>query len=59
MKKYFVTRTRKIVVEAKDDKEIMKIYGEGVVDEHLSLNPDYEYLIEDENGKVIFEHYYS
>ena len=63
MKRYKVTRVRnlyEIEFEVKDDKELMKLYQEGVVDEHLSKFDEHEhYLITDEDGKVIFEHKYT
>jgi len=41
-------------VEAKDDKEIMELKGEGVVDEHMiETHLDEEYKIIDENGRVV------
>ena len=43
-------------VEAKDDKEIMELLKEGVIDEELANNQthdDEEYKIIDEDGRVV------
>tara|TARA_R100001480_G_scaffold154309_1_gene159184 strand:- start:2298 stop:2492 length:195 start_codon:yes stop_codon:yes gene_type:complete len=64
MKTYTVTRTITdiVSVKAKDDKELMKLYNEGVVDEMLTTdgNRTERYKTEDkERGKIIYEENYT
>ena len=63
MKTYKVTRVsslQNINVQAKNDKEIMKLYYEGVIDEILSTkNEHIDYQIEDEDGNLIYEHIFT
>ena len=64
MKTYTVTRTITdiVLVKAKDDKELMKLYNEGVVDGMLTIddNRTERYKIEDkERGEIIYEEDYT
>jgi DNA polymerase II small subunit/DNA polymerase delta subunit B len=63
MKIYKITKVsslQDIEVQAKDDKEIMQLYYEGVVDEILSTKNDHiSYQIEDEDGNLIYGHIYT
>ena len=63
MKIYKITKVsslQDIEVQAKDDKEIMQLYHEGVVDETLSTkNEHISYQIEDEDGNLIYGHIYT
>jgi hypothetical protein len=63
MKIYKITKVSSlhdIEVQAKDDKEIMKLYYEGVVDEILSTKDEHiDYQIEDEDGNLIHEHIFT
>ena len=63
MKTYKVTRVsslQDINVQTKNDKEIMQLYYEGVVDEILSTkNEHIDYQIEDEDGNLIHEHIFT
>jgi len=46
--------------EAKDNKELMDLYYEGVIDEILSeKNAHQHYKITDEDGKTVYEHTYT
>tara|TARA_R100001480_G_scaffold85727_3_gene93557 strand:+ start:823 stop:1011 length:189 start_codon:yes stop_codon:yes gene_type:complete len=56
MKTYTITKTMISYIEAKEDKELKDLYGEGVVDEALAYPaPDKEYyVITDEKGNVVF-----
>ena len=60
MKTYTVTRTisAHATIVARNEKEVMKLYHEGVVDESLSLDnhKDWTTRIKNEEGKVIHEH---
>tara|TARA_R100000900_G_scaffold139263_1_gene118791 strand:- start:837 stop:1037 length:201 start_codon:yes stop_codon:yes gene_type:complete len=63
-KTYTVTRTITdiVSVKAKDDKEFMKLYNEGVVDEMLTIdgNRTERYKTEDkERGEIIYEKDYT
>ena len=56
MKTYTITKTMINYIEAKDDKELKDLYGEGVVDEVLA-DPALDkecYVITDEKGNVVF-----
>jgi hypothetical protein len=57
MKTYTITKTMISEIEAKDDKELNKLYGDGVVDEMLAYPyPLSEcYVITDEKGKVVLK----
>ncbi|HAI20038.1 MAG TPA: hypothetical protein DCM10_19710 [Xanthomarina gelatinilytica] len=63
MKTYKITKVSSlhdIEVQANDDKEIMELYFEGVVDEILSTkNEHIDYQIEDEDGNLIHEHIFT
>ena len=64
MKTYTITRTTTdiVSVKAKDDKELMKLYNEGVVDEMLTIdgNRTERYKTEDkERGEIIHEENYT
>ena len=63
MKIYKITKVSSlhdIEIQAKDDKEIMQLYHEGVVDETLSTkNEHISYQIEDEDGNLIYGHIYT
>tara|TARA_R100000315_G_C5177302_1_gene102590 strand:- start:508 stop:699 length:192 start_codon:yes stop_codon:yes gene_type:complete len=63
MKTYKITKVSSlhdIEVQANDDKEIMELYFEGVVDEILSTKNDHvSYKIEDEHGNLIHEHIFT
>ena len=63
MKTYKITRVAglyDINFEAKDDKELMKLYNEGVVDETLSEKNEHQhYKITDENGNIVYENTYT
>lgn len=63
MKTYKVTRIEHlhdINFEAKDDKELIELYHEGLIDEVLSeKNAHQQYIITDENGNVVYEHTYT
>ena len=60
MKTYTITKTITNYIETKNDKELNKLYKEGVVDEVLSnINPIEHYLITDENGNIIREETYT
>ena len=63
MKIYKITKVSSlhdIEVQAKDDKEIMKLYHEGTVDEILSTKNDHVgYQIKDEDGNLIYGHIYT
>ena len=55
-----ITSLHEINIKAKSDKELKKLYKEGVIDEVLSeKNEQIYYLITDENGKKVFEHTYT
>ena len=60
---YKVTRVEHlhdINFEAKDNKELMELYHEGVIDELLSeKNTNLHYKITDEDGKTVYEHTYT
>ena len=63
-KTYTVTRTITdiVSVKAKDDKEFMKLYNEGVVDEMVTIdgNRTERYKTEDkERGEIIYEKDYT
>ena len=64
MKTYTITRTTTdiVSVKAKDDKELMKLYNEGVVDEMLTIDGTRteRYKTEDkERGEIIHEENYT
>ena len=60
MKTYTITKTITNYIETKNDKELNKLYKEGVVDEVLfNINTIEHYLITDENGNVIKEETYA
>ena len=60
MKTYTITKTITNYIEAKDDKELNKLYNEGVVDEELSnANSVERYVITDEKGNIISEYEYD
>ena len=55
-----ITSLHEINIKAKSDKELKKLYKEGVIDEVLSeKNEHIYYLITDKNGKKVFEHTYK
>ena len=55
-----ITSLHEINIKAKSDKELKKLYKEGVMDEVLSeKNEQIYYLITDKNGKKVFEHTYT
>jgi len=60
---YKVTRVEHLYdinFEAKDNKELMDLYHEGVVDEVLSEKHTHQhYKITDEDGNVVYEHTYT
>jgi len=60
---YKVTRVEHlhdINFEAKDNKELIELYHEGLIDELLSeKNAHQHYKITDENGNVVYEHTYT
>jgi len=64
MKTYTITKTITNYIEAKDDKELNKLYGEGVVDEVLAditpsgISSEY-YVITDEKGNVVLKEEYD
>tara|TARA_R100001015_G_C4546307_1_gene109178 strand:+ start:97 stop:276 length:180 start_codon:yes stop_codon:yes gene_type:complete len=54
MKTYTITKTITNYIETKNDKELNKLYKEGVVDEVLAnINPSECYVITDEKGNVV------
>ena len=56
MKTYTITKTITNYIEAKDDKELKELYGEGVVDEVLAdINPSECYVITDKKGNVVLK----
>lgn len=60
MKTYIITKTITNYIEAKDDKELYKLYGEGVVDEVLAdINPSECYVITDKKGNVVLKEEYE
>ena len=60
MKTYTITKTITNYIETKNDKELNRLYKEGVVDEVLfNINTIEHYLITDENGNVIKEETYA
>tara|TARA_Y100000114_G_scaffold62994_1_gene57740 strand:+ start:257 stop:442 length:186 start_codon:yes stop_codon:yes gene_type:complete len=61
MKTYTITKTMISEIEAKDDKELNKLYGDGVVDETLAFTyPLSEcYVITDEKGNVVLKEEYE
>ena len=64
MKTYTITRTITdiVSVKAKDDKELMELYNEGVVDEMLTIDGTRteRYKTEDkERGEIIYEEDYT
>jgi uncharacterized membrane-anchored protein len=60
MKTYTITKTITNYIETKNDKELNKLYKEGVVDEVLfNINTIEHYLITDEDGNVIREETYA
>ena len=55
-----ITSLHEINIKTKSDKELKKLFKEGVIDEMLSeKNEHIYYLITDENGKKVFEHTYT
>ena len=55
-----ITSLHEINIKAKSDKELKKLYEEGVIDEVLSEKSEHTYyLITDKNGKKVFEHTYT
>tara|TARA_R100000231_G_scaffold45735_1_gene39335 strand:+ start:269 stop:463 length:195 start_codon:yes stop_codon:yes gene_type:complete len=64
MKTYIITKTITNYIEAKDDKELYKLYGEGVVDEVLADINTSEcssecYVITDKKGNVVLKEKYE
>ena len=60
MKTYTITKTITNYIETKNDKELNRLYKEGIVDEVLSnINPIEHYLITDEQGNIIREETYT
>ena len=56
MKTYTITKTITNYIEAKDDKKLKELYGEGVVDEVLAdMNPSECYVITDKKGNVVLK----
>ena len=60
MKTYTITKTITNYIETKTEKELNKLYKEGVVDEVLSnKNPIEHYIITDAKGNIIREKTYT